>query len=181
MPKLGAVGAPGVKLAWRPDIPKTPLMRRRMLWAYAFVAAPVIALLVFLLGPILFSGWVSLHRWDMLSPVSEMPWRGLSNYSYLLSKDPVFLKALGNTFYFAIGGVGANTILGLGFRASAQQPHPWARHLARTLFHARDHGAAGPGCDVFLHIRPQLRRGEQRHHRLGLAAPALPQRTANKR
>ena len=109
MAKLGA------RNPWRPDIPKTPLMRRRMLWAYAFVSAPVIALIVFLLGPILFSGWVSLHRWDMLSPVGAMPWRGLSNYSHLLGKDPVFLKSLGNTFVFAIGGVGVNTILGLGF------------------------------------------------------------------
>ena len=100
---------------WKPDIPKTPLMRRRMLWAYAFVSAPILALIVFMLGPILFSGWVSLHRWDMLSPVSEMPWRGLDNYIFLLTKDTVFLKSLGNTFMFAIGGVGANTILGLGF------------------------------------------------------------------
>ncbi len=100
---------------WLPDIPRSPLMRRRMLWAYAFVAAPVIALILFLLGPILFSGWVSLHRWDMLSPVEEMPWRGLSNYAFLLTKDTVFAKALANTFLFAIGGVGANTILGLGF------------------------------------------------------------------
>ncbi len=101
--------------AWRLDMPKTPLMRRRMLWAYGFVAAPIIALLVFLAGPILFSGWVSLHRWDMLSPVSEMPWRGLQNYVFLLTRDTVFIKALGNTFLFAIGGVGANCVLGLGF------------------------------------------------------------------
>ncbi len=100
---------------WMPELPKTTLMRRRMLWAYAFVSAPILALIVFLLGPILFSGWVSLHRWDMLSPVSEMPWRGLDNYIFLLTKDTVFLKSLGNTFMFAIGGVGANTILGLGF------------------------------------------------------------------
>lgn len=97
-----------------PDIPKSALMRRRIVWAYAFVAAPIVALLIFLLGPILFSGWVSLHRWDMLSPVDQMPWRGLKNYSYLLTTDPVFLKSLGNTFMFAIGGVGTNTILGLG-------------------------------------------------------------------
>ena len=99
---------------WMPDIPKSALMRRRIVWAYAFVAAPIVALLIFLLGPILFSGWVSLHRWDMLSPVDQMPWRGLKNYSYLLTTDPVFLKSLGNTFMFAIGGVGTNTILGLG-------------------------------------------------------------------
>ncbi len=100
---------------WLPDIPKSAVLRRRMLWAYVFVAAPIIALLVFLAGPILFSGWVSLHRWDMLSPVSEMPWRGLQNYVFLLTRDTIFIKALGNTFLFAIGGVGANCILGLGF------------------------------------------------------------------
>jgi len=133
MTKLGALGVLGDKQAWLPDIPKTPLMRRRMLWAYAFVAAPLIALIVFLLGPILFSGWVSLHRWDMLSPVSEMPWRGLSNYSHLLSKDPVFLKSLGNTFYFAIGGVGANTILGLGF-ALLLNSHIRGRAIWRVLY-----------------------------------------------
>lgn len=99
---------------WMPDIPKSALMRRRIVWAYAFVAAPIVALVLFLLGPILFSGWVSLHRWDMLSPLDQMPWRGLKNYSYLLTTDPVFLKSLGNTFAFAVGGVGTNTILGLG-------------------------------------------------------------------
>lgn len=100
---------------WMPDIPKSAVLRRRMFWAYVFVAAPVVALLVFLAGPILFSGWVSLHRWDMLSPVGDMPWRGLQNYVFLLTRDTIFIKALGNTFLFAIGGVGANTILGLGF------------------------------------------------------------------
>ena len=86
-----------------------------MLWAYLFISPPLLALLVFLLGPIVFSGWVSLHRWDMLSPLSEMPWRGLDNFKYLLTEDTIFPKALLNTFIFAIGGVSANVILGLGF------------------------------------------------------------------
>jgi multiple sugar transport system permease protein len=95
--------------------PRTGLMRRRMLWAYVFVAAPLLGLLLFWLGPILFSGWVSLHDWDMLSPPATMPWRGLDNYTYLLTQDTVFPKALGNTFLFAISGVVVNVILGLGF------------------------------------------------------------------
>jgi len=110
------MSSPAIKTSWwMPDIPKSAVLRRRMLWAYVFVAAPILALLVFLAGPILFSGWVSLHRWDMLSPVGDMPWRGLQNYVFLLTRDTIFIKALGNTFLFAIGGVGANTILGLGF------------------------------------------------------------------
>jgi multiple sugar transport system permease protein len=95
--------------------PKTGLMRRRMMWAYVFISIPLLWLMIFSLGPILFGGWVSLHKWNMLTPVSEMPWRGLDNYIYIFTRDRVFPKALGNTFLFAIGGVSINVILGLGF------------------------------------------------------------------
>jgi multiple sugar transport system permease protein len=91
------------------------LMHRRTIWAYIFIAIPVLWLFMFSVGPILFSGWVSLHRWDMLSPVAEMPWRGLDNYEYLLTRDNVFPKALGNTFLFSIGGVTINVVGGLAF------------------------------------------------------------------
>lgn len=95
--------------------PKTGLMRRRMLWAYVFIAIPVIWLVVFSLGPILFSGWVSLHQWNMLTPVSDMPSVRLENYEYIFTRDRVFPQALQNTFKFAIGGVSINVILGLAF------------------------------------------------------------------
>jgi multiple sugar transport system permease protein len=101
---------------WRPrSWPSSGLARRRTLWAYAFIAIPIIWLIIFSLGPIVFSGWVSLHRWDMLSPVTEMPWRGLANFQYLLGQDNVFPRALGTTFLFTIGGVAINVLLGLGF------------------------------------------------------------------
>jgi ABC-type sugar transport system permease subunit len=86
-----------------------------MIWAYIFAAIPILWLFIFSLGPILFSGWVSLHRWDMIEPIPDMPWRGLENFEYLFMRDKVFPKALGNTFLFAIGGVTTNVVLGLGF------------------------------------------------------------------
>jgi multiple sugar transport system permease protein len=95
--------------------PKSGLMRRRMLWAYAFIAIPLIWLVLFSLGPILFSGWVSFHKWNMLTPPSKMSWLGLDNYKYIFTRDRVFPKALKNTFMFAIGGVSINVILGLSF------------------------------------------------------------------
>ncbi len=94
--------------------PRSHLHRQRMIWAYIFVSIPIIGLLVFSLIPILFSGWVSLHEWNMLSPVGEMPWVGLENYIYLLTQDNVFRQALVNTFVFVIGGVASNVVLGLG-------------------------------------------------------------------
>jgi len=91
------------------------LMRQRTLWAYVFISAPLVGLFVFFLGPILFSGWVSLHDWNMIAPVNQMQWRGLDNYVYLLTQDNVFPRALLNTFLFAVGGVASNVALGLGF------------------------------------------------------------------
>ena len=85
-----------------------------MMWAYAFVGIPFLGLLVFFLGPILFSLWVSLHEWNMITPVTQMKWRGLDHYGFLLARDNVFPRALRNTFVFAIGGVTANVVLGLG-------------------------------------------------------------------
>lgn len=98
-----------------PSPPKSHLLRHRTMWAYIFVSMPILGLFVFSLGPILFSGWVSLHDWNMISPVADMPWVGLDNYIYLITQDEVFHKALLNTFTFVIGGVGTNVILGLGF------------------------------------------------------------------
>src|SRR5262245_18718544 len=89
------------------------LMWQRTMWAYVFISVPLLSLLVFFIGPIVFSGWVSLHDWDMLSPVSDMPWRGLDNYTFLLTEDRVFPKALANTFLFTIVGVSGNVVLGL--------------------------------------------------------------------
>ena len=80
-----------------------------------FVGIPFLGLLLFFVGPIFFSLWVSLHDWNMITPVTQMKWRGLDNYVYILTKDAVFRRALLNTFIFAVGGVSVNVVLGLGF------------------------------------------------------------------
>lgn len=98
-----------------PSSPSSRLLRHRMIWAYIFISLPVLGLIVFSLGPILFSGWVSLHNWNMITPIDQMEFVGVSNYIYLLTQDDVFQKALANTFLFVIGGVGSNVILGLAF------------------------------------------------------------------
>jgi multiple sugar transport system permease protein len=112
---------------------KGGLMRQRTLWAYVFVLAPLLGLLVFFIGPILFTGWVSLHDWNMIAPPAAMDWRGLDNYTYLLTQDNVFPKALLNTFLFAIGGVSSNVILGLGF-ALLLNSRIKGQHIWRVIY-----------------------------------------------
>lgn len=93
---------------------KRKRLDRKVLWAYIFISPTLLFLLVFALGPILFSVWVSLSNWDLITPIPEMKWVGLENFRYILVRDAVFQAALVNTFKFTVFGVGINTILGLG-------------------------------------------------------------------
>ncbi|MBA3274778.1 MAG: sugar ABC transporter permease [Chloroflexia bacterium] len=73
----------------------------------------VIFLTVFSLAPFLFTIWVSVHQWNMLTPISEMPFRGLDNYRYLVLEDPLFRETFRNTVYFAVANVGISVIFAL--------------------------------------------------------------------
>jgi multiple sugar transport system permease protein len=109
------------------------LLPRRALWAYLFVSPAILALLLFTVGPILFTFWVSVHNWNIIEPISQMPFVGLENYRYLLTRDAVFMRALRNTIVFTICGVGINTVLGLSF-ALLLNTRLRARAFWRTLF-----------------------------------------------
>lgn len=76
--------------------------RRRLrttLIAVAFLLPSAVPLAMFTLYPMGGALWVSLHKWNLLSP---MEWAGLSNYTKLLA-DPQTLNAFGNTFYYILG------------------------------------------------------------------------------
>jgi len=89
-------------------------VNRRSLAGYAFVAPSLIMLVIFALGPFLFTIWVSLHEWNMLTPIAQMPSVGLANYRYLISDDPLFRETFGNTVYFTLGNVTISVVLALG-------------------------------------------------------------------
>ena len=82
-------------------------------WAYVFVSPVMLFLLIFVLIPIMFTMWVSVHDWNLITPITQMEWVGLENYIYILTQDLVFDAAIRNTFVFAITGVGINTVLGM--------------------------------------------------------------------
>jgi multiple sugar transport system permease protein len=109
------------------------LLHRRTLWAYLFVSPAIVALLLFTVGPILFTLWVSVHNWNLIEPISQMPFVGLENYRYLLTRDTIFQRALRNTFVFTVCGVGTNTVLGL-LGALLLNTRLRARVFWRTIF-----------------------------------------------
>src|SRR5699024_2610138 len=80
--------------------PAMPAHRRKeALTFYLFISPWVIGFVAFLLGPMLFSIYLSFAEWDSFTaPV----WVGLDNYITLFTDDPIFLKVMWNTAYYSL-------------------------------------------------------------------------------
>jgi multiple sugar transport system permease protein len=76
---------------------------------WLLVAPIALGLLIFSLGPILASLYLSLTSWDLFGAPE---WVGLQNYSRLLG-DELFLKAMRNTLYYTVLAVPIGTLLAL--------------------------------------------------------------------
>lgn len=66
------------------------------------MAPALVFAVVFFILPLVFAFYISLTKWDSLSPPK---WVGLDNYAYVLSIDPVFWQTFWNTLYFAFGSI----------------------------------------------------------------------------
>jgi ABC-type sugar transport system permease subunit len=85
--------------AWMSSTRRGWAERRETWTAWSFLAPSALHLAVFTLGPLLFTVWVSLHNWDLLS--AEKPFVGLDNYRDMFA-DPLFWNALRNTAVYAL-------------------------------------------------------------------------------
>lgn len=73
--------------------------RRTVLVAWAFLLPSALPLLAFSLVPMGASAWISLHDWNLLTP---MAWVGVENYVDLLT-DPQTGRAFANTLLYIAG------------------------------------------------------------------------------
>ncbi|MFC0672679.1 carbohydrate ABC transporter permease [Brachybacterium hainanense] len=125
-PGPGRIPAPGGR---QPRATMPPHRRREALLFYLFISPWVIGFLVFLLGPMLFSIYLSFTEWDSFTAPQ---WVGLQNYITLLTDDPIFWKVMGNTAYYAIISVPLGMVVSL-FIANLLNKRVRFRKLFRTL------------------------------------------------
>lgn len=71
----------------------------RVGWVLFFLLPSAVPLLAFSIGPMVGAAWISLHEWNLLSP---MRWVGLDNFADLLA-DPATRNAFGNTVAYIVG------------------------------------------------------------------------------
>ena len=104
-------------------------------WAFAGPALAVIAL--FFLVPVLAALALSVTDFDIyaLADLENLRFVGLGNYAALLT-DPLFWKALGNTFYFVLVGVPLSIVASLGAALLLQSRLARFKPFFRTAYFA---------------------------------------------
>ncbi|MFL6547313.1 MAG: carbohydrate ABC transporter permease [Povalibacter sp.] len=105
--------------------------------AWWFVTPALLVLAVFFFIPVLAALLMSLTDFDLyaLGSVANLRMVGLRNYAQLLV-DPLFWKALGNTFYFVILGVPLSIGASLGAALLVNSKVARFRNFFRTVYFA---------------------------------------------
>ena len=93
-----------------PVKPQNSYTRGEKVYGVLFALPHLLLFATFVLGPVLYGFYISLHRWHVLSKVQ--PFVGLSNYSAALSDD-IFWVALRNTIYFVVLVVPLSNVVSL--------------------------------------------------------------------
>lgn len=70
---------------------------KKSLKAYLYIMPAALAFLIFVIGPFLYTFYLSFFDWNMISP--DMKFVGIDNYVRVLT-DPVFYKVLKNTLAY---------------------------------------------------------------------------------
>jgi len=122
------------KRAWRPwrKWQRMSPAARREAWAgYLFISPWLIGFVVFVVGPMIASFFISFTRWNI---VGDPSWVGIDNYRRILTSDPDFVQALKVTFKYALIYLPLVTVLGLAM-AMALNSKLKGVSVFRTMFY----------------------------------------------
>lgn len=104
--------------------------RREALWFYLLISPWAVGFLVFALGPILASFYLSFTQYDMANPPV---WLGLRNYQRM-AEDPLIWQALKVTGIWVFGGLPLRLALAFFFALLLNQKLPGSG-LFRTIYY----------------------------------------------
>ncbi|MRS03561.1 sugar ABC transporter permease [bacterium] len=78
------------------------LARKEARWAYFFISPWIIGFIIFTMGPMIVSLYLSFTDYSLGSSISWPTFTGLENYIKLFAQDPKFWHSLGVTVTYAI-------------------------------------------------------------------------------
>lgn len=102
----------------------------RQLTPYLFLLVPMLLFLVWVIGPMIYTFYLSFTEWDGLSaPV----FNGFHNYKKLFD-DPVFYTSLANNCKWVIAFITIPVVAGLGLAVALNRDIPGGRILKAAIF-----------------------------------------------
>jgi multiple sugar transport system permease protein len=102
--------------------------RSEAIAGYAFIAIPMLLFLVLNIGAILYELFISVFQWNIRSGAG--PFIGIQNYQNVF-KDPIFIRAIQNSLYYAVVWVPLTMAVGLFLAVLVNQ-----KLRGRTFFRA---------------------------------------------
>jgi ABC-type sugar transport system permease subunit len=111
-------------------MPRVSPRGREALTGFAFLLPSLIPLVVFTLYPLANSGYLSLVKWNLLSPRKEFV--GVANYTRMAS-DPALLNVFTNTAVYTVAVVSIGIVVGLVLALLLNRPL-WLRPIWRGVF-----------------------------------------------
>lgn len=103
---MHAMSEPLITEVRKSAVAQRPRRKKRLAFRdaapYVFISPFFVLFCVFGLFPLLFSIYLSLHRWEPAAGLAAMNWVGLENYIYVITDDDWFHKSLYNTVWMAI-------------------------------------------------------------------------------
>jgi multiple sugar transport system permease protein len=90
---------------------------------------------LFIFVPMALTFWISLHAWNMLTPLTSMKWAGLSNYTEIFN-DPTFRSSLYVTLIYVVLVVGITVPLAVLLGMLLYFPKVRGKALTRTVLFA---------------------------------------------
>ena len=144
-----------------------PLARREERIAYLFLSPWLIGLVVFIIGPIIASLFISMTDWNLMNPPR---WIGLENYQKMFS-DRDFYNSLGVTLKYVILSMPIYMVAGLGMAILLNQKIR-GMYVFRTLLFMPS-VIAGTAVAVLWSIllNPDVGVVNQILHSIGIANP----------
>jgi ABC-type sugar transport system permease subunit len=97
---------------------------------WLFLALPLLIYIIWVIGPMFYTFYLSLTKWDGLSAPE---FRGLKNYRRLF-EDPVFFISLKNNFIWIAFFITVPVVLGLGLAMVLNRSVPGSRFFKASFY-----------------------------------------------
>ncbi|HEV2528287.1 MAG TPA: sugar ABC transporter permease [Thermomicrobiales bacterium] len=81
---------------------RSGMERMEQRWGLLLGLPAMLGFIIFTIGPMVASGWISLTDWNIYGDASFV---GLDNYREMLTEDPLFFKSLWVTLYYTFASV----------------------------------------------------------------------------